>query len=74
MGYKEVPLTRGKVAIVDDKDFVGWDKERGKYQAYARVNGIRRMLGRFEDPKQAARIRDAFVKEHHGEFARLNFG
>lgn len=51
---------------------VSFDEESGKWRATATINGKMHYLGRFDDPKQAARVRDKFVKQHHGEFAFLN--
>lgn len=49
---------------------VSWDK--GKWRVQVRVNGKVNTVGRFDDPAEAARARDRFVKKHHGEFAVLN--
>lgn len=45
----------------------------GKYRAEIRVNGRRFTLGRFYLPEAAAMAYDRAAKEHHGEFAKLNF-
>jgi hypothetical protein len=49
---------------------VAWDKESQKWMAYISSHGVRRNLGRFETPEQAAA---AYLKgslELHGEFGR----
>ena len=45
----------------------------GKYQAVIRLNGKRKYLGCYHDPKDAALAYDKAARELHGEFARLNF-
>jgi hypothetical protein len=52
---------------------VGWHKLVGKWVARISVDGHRIVLGYFEDKNEAARVRDAAVKLHHGEFGVLNF-
>ncbi|MCK1531158.1 HNH endonuclease [Bradyrhizobium sp. 182] len=56
--------------------FIGlsWHQPSQKYRAYCNdAYGIKRHLGYFKDPIEAARVRDAFALRHHGEFAELNF-
>jgi hypothetical protein len=52
---------------------VHWYKARGKWQAYIHVNGERIHLGYFSTAEQAAHAHDEAAKQHHGEFANLNF-
>ena len=50
---------------------VSWDKKRGKWRAYIRLNGKEMFLGRFAEAAAAYAARcDAAVKLH-GEFARM---
>jgi hypothetical protein len=46
-----------------------WDKRRQKW----RVRIVRKDLGYFSDPKEAALAYDVAAREHFGEFAYLNF-
>jgi hypothetical protein len=48
-------------------------KERKKYVAACRINGIKKNLGRFDDEVQAAKAYDTVAKIQFGEFAVLNF-
>lgn len=43
------------------------------YSSMIHINGSRLYLGTFKDPREAALAYDAAAREHHGEFARLNF-
>lgn len=53
---------------------LSWHKPSRKYRAYCEdASGVRRHLGFFRDPVEAARVRDAFAARHHGEFIELNF-
>ena len=52
---------------------VGWRVDCGKFQAYARHNGRKHHVGYYTTAEEAARARDAYVRQHHGEFARFNF-
>jgi hypothetical protein len=52
---------------------VYWDKSHGKYRAEITCWGKRHRLGRFPDPKDAARTYDLKAMELFGEFAWTNF-
>ena len=45
-------------------------KGTGKFRAEVISNGVRFDLGLFSTREQAASVREAFIKIHHGEFAR----
>lgn len=51
---------------------VSWDKKAGKWVARASMDGKRKRLGYFDDPAEAAEVRDHYVQKHYGEFAILN--
>ena len=51
---------------------VYFEPERDKYHAQIRVNYKGIFLGRFDDPKEAAKAYNKAAEEHFGEFARLN--
>jgi hypothetical protein len=55
--------------------FIGvhWDKRCKRWVAQAKANGEHVFLGRHASAEEAARVRDAWVLEHHGSFATLNF-
>lgn len=48
-------------------------RETKRFEAYIRVNSVKRHLGLFRDPIIAARTYDAAALDAFGEFARLNF-
>lgn len=52
---------------------VSFAKHTNKFRAIAQFNGTRKHLGYFDNPVQAAIVRDEYVKQHHGDFAVLNF-
>lgn len=52
---------------------VGWDKARMKWRVKIAIDGIQKMLGRFEDEIEAALVYDRAARQHHGEFALTNF-
>jgi hypothetical protein len=52
---------------------VSRDQRRGLWTAELYADGRRHYLGRYADPADAARAYDAAARQHHGEFARLNF-
>jgi hypothetical protein len=45
----------------------------GRFRAEIRVNKKRITLGRFHSAEKAAMAYDEAAREHHGEFARVNF-
>jgi hypothetical protein len=51
---------------------VSYYSRNGKWQAKIRVNGIKRHLGHFLTPEDAARAYDKAALELFGEFARSN--
>lgn len=51
---------------------VAWDKRNSKWQVHIRVNSKQKLLGRFTDIKEAARIWNQAAVEVYGEFACLN--
>jgi hypothetical protein len=55
--------------------FIGviWDKPRQKWRAQLNVRGRQIFVGRFNSAEDAAHARDCIAKNHHGEFAALNF-
>jgi hypothetical protein len=52
--------------------YKGVTKRRGMFCARITVNGVRRHLGEFSDPIDAARAYDLAAIQNFGEFARLN--
>jgi len=53
--------------------FRGVTPRRGKWHAWIRCDGKPLSLGLFDDPTEAARVRDRKAIEVYGEFAYLNF-
>ena len=64
-----------KILSSNTSGFVGvaWHKATNKFQARITVDKKRIWLGLFDDPIEAARVRDRAVIEHYGDFAKLNF-
>ena len=52
---------------------VYWHKKEQRWIASLRANGKKFESKRFDTPEDAARAYDALARQHHGEFARLNF-
>lgn len=52
---------------------VYWQRNRSRWNATIRANGVRRYLGTYIDEERAAEAYDAAARELFGEFARLNF-
>jgi hypothetical protein len=51
---------------------VWFDKERGKWAAYTKLNGKKIHLGRHDTEEQARAARNAGAIKYHGEFARCD--
>lgn len=66
--YRVVPQTE------NGSGYRGVRLHGSRWQAKIQIApGVRISLGTFETPEEAARAYDAAAKEHHGEFAVLNF-
>ncbi len=52
---------------------VSFDKQTLRWAANIKVDGVQIWLGRHDSPEAAALAYDNAAREHHGEFARLNF-
>jgi len=52
---------------------VSWHKTHRKWVSYLNIEGRRRFLGYFDNPVEAAIMRDVFARLYHGGFANLNF-
>jgi len=52
---------------------VSFNKDSGKWAASISNNGVKKHIGYFKDPIDAAKAYDTAAKELHGENARLNF-
>jgi len=61
---------RGKTSVFKG---VFYDKERGKYKAFVWENGATAVIGRYDDPIEAAKARDYRAVQLQGEYAYLNF-
>lgn len=51
---------------------VVWEKDRSKFRAQIKVNGVTKNLGRFTSAYDAAKAYNEAAIESFGEFARLN--
>jgi hypothetical protein len=68
---KTIPLTQGKVAVVDDDDhdfLMQW-----KWRARIKVNGKEHSLGYYVSEEDAAQAYDDAASHYFGEYARPNF-
>jgi len=61
------PHSRSKYKGVD------WANDMKRWRARIRVNGKRIYLGSFTNETEAAKAYDQAAREHHGQFASLNF-
>lgn len=52
---------------------VHWNTQTSKWRAEIRISGKAKFLGYFDDPTEAALVRDKAAVSLHGEFAFLNF-
>lgn len=52
---------------------IGFDARYGKWVARVQKDGRCYRAGQFDDPVAAARAYDDLARQHHGEFAILNF-
>jgi hypothetical protein len=68
---KQIQLTQGKFALVDEDMFEYLS--RWKWRAQIMLNGRLIHLGYFTDPVEAAKAYDEAARKYHGEFASLNF-
>jgi hypothetical protein len=66
---------RGKKVAPSSSSYKGiwWHKRTGKWEAGIMANGVRKHLGYFDDPAQAAKVYDAAAIQLHGPFAKTNF-
>jgi hypothetical protein len=51
---------------------VHFNKRQGRFAVRVRVNGMKRHVGYFDDPVDAAKAYDRAALESYGEFARTN--
>jgi hypothetical protein len=56
-------LTRLNANSISGYRGVSWDKERGKWEAHAGLDGRKHFLGRFSTPEEAAAVASAFRAE-----------
>lgn len=54
--------------------YIGVHRNGERWIARITIDGVRRSVGTFPTPKEAAQAYDAAAKTHVGEFASLNFG
>ncbi len=52
---------------------VSWHKQAKKWAAQVSIGRKHISLGLFASAEEAARVRDAWIRSHHGPFASLNF-
>jgi len=50
-----------------------WDKNRKKWKASLTKDGKTHFIGRYKNPREAAKAYDSFARKMHGEYALLNF-
>lgn len=50
------------------------DKKSGKWVAQTRVDGRKKLIGRYESPEDASKAYDDFTKKSHGEFYYKVYG
>ncbi|MHC4741349.1 MAG: AP2/ERF family transcription factor, partial [Planctomycetota bacterium] len=50
-----------------------WIKNTQKWNVRLTIDGQRKSFGCYDDEIEAAKVYDALVKEHRGEYAVLNF-
>lgn len=53
---------------------VHWVDKKNKWRVRCDINGVKLSGGFFTKEVEAAKKYDLLIKEHHGNFARLNFG
>jgi hypothetical protein len=53
--------------------FKGVCRHRARWEAKIMLNGVKKHLGTFDTPEEAAKAYDKAARELHGEFAYLNF-
>jgi hypothetical protein len=51
---------------------VQWESYSKKWRVRVRVNGTRHHVGRFEDINEAVKAASDFMRQHHGEFAKVS--
>lgn len=63
------------IRVNNTSGYIGvcWHKRVGKFQARIRLNTHRQHLGFFDDPIEAAMVRDEAARKLHGEFGTYNF-
>lgn len=71
--HQENLLNRGKYRN-NTSGFPGvsWDRRRGQWEAYARLDGRRKFIGRFDDFEKAVKARTDFCNKNYGEFYLQN--
>ena len=55
-------------SIHEITDSEPWDMNEQKYRAQIKVDGVTTILGYFDDPEDATRVRKAAEEQHYGEF------